>query len=138
MPKKILVVDDEPNVLRIIVARLSADSYNVVTASDAISAVERAQEEKPDLILLDIQMPAGDGTMVFENLKMIESTKSIPVIFMTANPSADIRQLVVEMGARDFVIKPFDANELMAKIKRALGEDPGKYNDVARDKWFRS
>ena len=120
MPKKILVVDDEPNVLRILVARLSADNYNVITASDGILAVEKAQQEKPDLILLDIRMPAGDGTMVFENLKILESTKSIPVIFMTANPSEDIRQYVIEMGARDFIIKPFDANDLLMKIQKAL------------------
>lgn len=123
MPKKILVVDDEPNVLRLVAARLCAHNYNVITASEGISALQKAREEKPDLILLDIRMPAGDGTKVFENLMNAGQVTDIPVIFMTANPSDDIRQKVTEMGAKDFIAKPFDASELIVKVKKALGED---------------
>ncbi len=123
MPKKILIVDDEPNVIRLLSARLSIHNYDIVTASDGISAIEKIHREKPDLVLLDIRMPVGDGTMVFEHVKTVEETRSIPIIFMTANPSEDLRETVIGMGAKDFIAKPFNADELLVKVKKALGED---------------
>ena len=123
MPKKILVVDDELNVLKVIASRLKANNYDVVTASDGTYAVKRALEEKPDLIILDIKMPAGGGISVFENLRRLDSVMMTPVIFITAHPTEEIKKQVLEMGAEDFVAKPFDPDDLLAKVRKALGEN---------------
>ena len=123
MPKKILVVDDEINVIKVIASRLKANNYDVVTASDGTYAVKRALEEKPDLIILDIKMPAGGGISVFENLRRLDSTMMTPIIFITAHPTEEIKQKVLEMGAEDFVAKPFDPEDLLAKVRKALGEN---------------
>lgn len=123
MPKKILVVDDEINVIKVIASRLKANNYAVVTASDGTYAVKRAIEEKPDLIILDIKMPAGGGISVFENLRRLDNTMMTPIIFITAHPTEEIKQKVLEMGAEDFVAKPFDPEDLLAKVRKALGEN---------------
>ncbi|MEM7816479.1 MAG: response regulator [Candidatus Aenigmatarchaeota archaeon] len=122
MAKKILVVDDEPNILLVLASRLKANNFEVITASDGFYAVKKAREEKPDLIILDIRMPAGGGMSVFESLKIIPDTAIIPVIFITAHPTPQLEQKAKEMGAVDFISKPFDADELILKIKKALGE----------------
>jgi len=126
MPKKILIADDEPYMLKLIAARLKANNYEVVMASDGLYAVIKAHEEKPDLIILDIRMPVGGGMGVFENLRMTTDTMLIPIIFITAHPSEEIQRKVMEMGAEDFIAKPFDADELLAKVRKALGEDVDK------------
>jgi len=123
MPKKILVVDDEINVIKVIASRLKANNYDVVSASDGTFAVKKAIEEKPDLIILDIRMPAGGGVSVFENLKRLDSTMMTPIIFITAHPTEEIKQQVLEMGANDFVAKPFDPEDLLVKVRKALGEN---------------
>ena len=123
MPKKILIVDDEINVIKVIASRLKANNYDVVTASDGTYAVKRALEEKPDLIILDIKMPAGGGISVFENLRRLDSVMMTPVIFITAHPTEEIKKQVLEMGAEDFVAKPFDPDDLLAKVRKALGEN---------------
>jgi DNA-binding response OmpR family regulator len=125
MPKKILVVDDEHDMLKLIAVRLKANNYDVVTASDGFYAVKKAHEEKPDLIILDIKMPVGGGMGVFENLRMNSNTMLIPIIFITAHPSEEIKRKVLEMGAEDFIAKPFNADELLAKVRKALREDVG-------------
>jgi len=126
MPKKILIVDDEINVIRVIAARLKASHYDVVTASDGLYAVQKAHEEKPDLIILDVRMPVGGGRGVFENLRMTSDTMMIPVIFITAYADDDLRRYLLEMGAVDFVTKPFNADELLEKVKKALKEEVEK------------
>jgi len=123
MPKKILVVDDDPTILRLIATRLKANNYNVVTAPDAVYAVKKAHEEKPDLIILDIKMPAGGGMSVIENLKMASNTMLIPIICITAEASPEVKRKAIELGAEDFLAKPFHAEELLARVKKALGED---------------
>ena len=123
MPKKILIADDEPNMVRVIAARLKANNYDIVTAFDGIYAVQKAHEEKPDLIILDIKMPAGSGLSVLENLRMTGETMMIPVIFVTAHATEELKHKALEMGAADFIAKPFDPDELIAAVKKALGED---------------
>jgi DNA-binding response OmpR family regulator len=123
MPKKILVVDDEINVIRVIAARLKASHYDVVTASDGLYAVQKAHEEKPDLIILDVRMPVGGGKGVFENLRMTSDTMMIPIIFITAYADDELQRTLLEMGAVDVVTKPFNADELLEKVKKALKEE---------------
>lgn len=123
MPKKILIVDDEINVIKVIASRLKANNYDVASASDGTFAIKKAIEEKPDLIILDIRMPAGGGVSVFENLKRLDSTMMTPIIFITAHPTEEIKKQVLEMGANDFVAKPFDPEDLLMKVRKALGEN---------------
>ena len=120
MPKKILVVDDEPNIVKMICSRLAANNYEFIAAYDGVGAVEKAHKEKPDLIILDIKMPAGTGVSVYENLRNSADTAIIPVIFITAYLEKDIKKKILAMGAKDFITKPFKADVMLTKIKEAL------------------
>jgi len=122
MKRKILVVDDEPQIVRLLALRLKAQNFDVVSAYDGYQCVQVAKEELPDLILLDIKMPLGGGIKAFEKMKSISSTSNIPVIFITAFPSVKVKKLVMEMGAEDFVSKPFNSDLLIDKINIVLGK----------------
>ena len=116
MKKRILVVDDEPNIVRLLSLRLGANNFDVLVAYDGYQCVEVAKEELPDMILLDIKMPLGGGIKAFETIKNLNSTKNIPVIFITAFPSVEVKRQVMSMGAEDFVSKPFNSDMLIEKI----------------------
>lgn len=120
MKKKILVVDDEPQIVRLLSLRLKAHNFDVITAYDGYQCVEVAKLELPDMILLDIKMPLGGGVKAFENLKDIQATSTIPVIFITAYPSVEVKKQVMEMGAEDFISKPFNSDALIKKINVIL------------------
>jgi len=120
MNKKILVVDDELPIIRLLTLRLKANNFEVISAHDGYECVEKAKSELPDLILLDIKMPGGGGISDFKNLKEIENTKSIPVIFITAYPSAEIKKMVMDMGAQGFIAKPFDTEFLTNSVNEVL------------------
>jgi DNA-binding response OmpR family regulator len=120
MNKKILVVDDELPIIRLLTLRLKANNFEVISAHDGYECVEKAKSELPDLILLDIKMPGGGGISAFKNLKEIENTKSIPVIFITAYPSAEIKKMVMDMGAQGFIAKPFDTEFLTNSVNEVL------------------
>ena len=122
MAKKILVADDEPDVVKVLSMRLKAHNYEVIAAFDGLQAVKEAYKEKPDLILLDIMMPLGDGYTVFENLKRSAQIRLIPVIFISALPPRQVQQKVEELGAQGFISKPFDSKALIAEVKKILGE----------------
>lgn len=121
--KKILVADDNPDILDLLGSRLKAKNYDVVSADSGVNALLRVIEENPDLIILDIKMPSGTGIGVFENLKRNSKTANIPVIFITAYAGKEIEEQVEEMGAYGFLPKPFDSEELMRLVRGALGED---------------
>ena len=122
MKKKILVVDDEPQIVRLLSLRLKAKNFNVLSAYDGHQCVQVAKVEIPDMILLDIKMPLGGGIIAFENLKRLSETKNIPVIFITAFPSAEIKKQVMDMGAEDFISKPFKSDVLIDKVNAILKE----------------
>ena len=122
MEKKILIVDDEPQIVQLLHSRLRANQYEVLAAYDPIQGFKLAIEKQPDLIILDIRMPAGGGGRLFENLKAHMKTSLIPVIFITAHPSKDIKDLTMAAGAAGFISKPIDPTELLQKVKLALGE----------------
>lgn len=121
--KKILVADDNPDIIDLLSSRLKSKNYNVVSADSGVNALLRVIEENPDLIILDIKMPSGTGIGVFENLKRNTKTADIPVIFITAYAGKEIEEQVEEMGAYGFLAKPFDSEELMRMIRGALGEN---------------
>jgi len=119
--KKILIVDDEPNILRTVADRLRMTGYEVVTAADGEEGLERALEEKPDLILLDILMPRLDGFATLDRLGQITETRDIPVIMLTARSQAEDVLRATASGAADYVVKPFDLVGLIEKIDKVLG-----------------
>jgi CheY-like chemotaxis protein len=84
MAKKILIIDDEKGIIKVVTSRLIANGYEVISATDGVEGLEKAKKEKPDLVLLDIMMPVMSGYEVIEELKKDDATKSIPVIMVTA------------------------------------------------------
>ena len=122
MKKKILVVDDEPQIVRLLSQRLKANGYETFAANDAYQCIKMTRDVKPDLILLDIKMPAGGGIRAFETLKSSVYTSTIPIIFITAYPGEEIIQQVNDLGADGFFSKPFKSLDLLNKIKELIGE----------------
>jgi len=107
MKKKVLIVDDEHGIVKLMSMRLRAKGYKVFEAFDGLECVNMAIKEMPHLILLDIKMPQVDGFGAFEKLSQIEKTKNIPIIFMTAYNTAEINAQALEIGAKECMSKPF-------------------------------
>lgn len=131
--KKILIVDDERDIVKALMIRLQGAGYDVVTAFDGAQGVFMAHKEKPDLILLDIRMPAGNGFSVTQRLKRSIHTFTIPIIFLTGSPEKNAEDKAMAMGARFYIKKPYDPEELLDAVKRALeeGSDPSlKLEDI--------
>jgi DNA-binding response OmpR family regulator len=122
--KKILIVDDERDIVKALMIRLQGAGYEVVTAFDGAQAIFVAHKEKPDLILLDIRMPAGNGFSVAEKLKHSVNTFSIPVIFLTGSPETNAEERAMTLGARFYIKKPYDPEELLDAVRRALEKEP--------------
>ena len=120
MGKKILVVDDEANVIIMLKTMLETNNYSVVSATDGTKGLKKAIEEKPDLILLDILMPNKDGLATLKELRIKESTKQIPVIMLTAKGESGYLMKAREVGVEDYIIKPYDVQELLELIKRHI------------------
>jgi len=118
--KKILVVDDEPDVASLLTLMLKSQGYNIISAGDGQEALEKARGENPDLILLDIMLPRLDGYKVARMLKFDENFSHIPIIMLTAKIQERDKQMGMEMGANDYVTKPFDTAALLGKIKDLL------------------
>jgi len=114
----ILVVDDEPDVLKALKLRLKANGYQVVFASDTVEAFTIANQENPDLILLDIMIPGGGGFVVAERLKQSAATHHIPIIFLTGIPGGEER--AYKLGASGYIMKPYQPEELIESIHHAL------------------
>lgn len=118
--KKILIVDDEQDVVKILGFKLSINGYTVVATGRGDRVVELAHQQKPDLIILDIKMPGRDGFTVLEELKASPKTMSIPIIFFSGLPPAQIRKQATQFGADGFVEKSADADEILLNIKEIL------------------
>lgn len=117
--KKILVIDDEGDILKFARTRLEASGYRVLTLNSGNRAVEFAEYQKPDLILLDIMMPRENGYNVCRRLKANKATSSIPVVLFTAQYLSEecVKADAEEVGAADYIFKPYDAQTILAKIK---------------------
>lgn len=116
----VLVVDDNPQNLQVLGPMLEKKGYDVAFATSGEQALEFASGEKPDLVLLDIMMPGMDGYQVCERLKKEKTTASIPVIFLTAKSDTDDIVRGFEAGGVDYVTKPFNSAELLARVKTHL------------------
>jgi len=128
MAKKIVLAEDEPQIARLIEFKLKKEGYEVTWKENGEEALKAIKADKPDLILLDIMMSVMDGYEVLRRVKEDENLKSIPVIMLTAR--AQERDVVkgIDMGAEDYITKPFHPAELLARVKRILGKK--KSNDV--------
>lgn len=115
--KTILIVDDEPPIREVLLYNLKKEGYNVIEAGDGITAVNMATEQRPDLILLDIMLPKLDGLSV---CKRIKNTYNVPILMLTAKDSEIDKILGLELGADDYITKPFSVRELVARVKANL------------------
>ena len=119
--KTILVVEDNLDLQRAIKVRLASKGYRVVTAADAVFAVSMALHEKPDVILLDIGLPGGDGFLVMQRLRDLSEMDGIPVILITAREPSINRKRAADEHAFAYFQKPFNDDELLASIESAVG-----------------
>ncbi|MBU8870172.1 MAG: response regulator [Gemmatimonadales bacterium] len=117
---KILLADDDHDILESVRLRLRANNYEVLTASDGIEATRLAKTAHPDLVLLDINMPGGNGHVVAQRIKSDPATISTPIIFLTASTSTVDYEAAREAGVEKFIIKPFAPEELLLAMEELL------------------
>ncbi|MCD6211277.1 MAG: response regulator [Methanophagales archaeon] len=117
---KILIVDDELDTLLPLKRALEMEDFNVIEAQDGVEALEKVRAEIPDLVLLDLMLPKINGFEVCQQLKQDEATSAIPIIMLTAKGETSDKVEGIEIGADDYVTKPFDLAELKARIKAVL------------------
>jgi DNA-binding response OmpR family regulator len=127
--KKILIVDDDLDVRQAMHVRLKANGYDTSFATDAMSSVSEAKKHSPDLIILDLGLPGGDGYTVIERLKRQPALAVIPIIVVSARDVRANRDRAIAAGAKVYLQKPVDNAELLAIIRQALGE-PAEPNDA--------
>ena len=130
MANKILVVDDDLNICELLKLYLEKDGYVVYTANDGKQAVDMFKNKTPDLVLLDIMLPKMDGWQV---CREIRKTSSVPIIMLTAKGETFDKVLGLELGADDYVVKPFDTKEVMARVKAVLRRTKGD-SEATEDK----
>jgi two-component system KDP operon response regulator KdpE len=134
----VLVADDEPRITKLVSLALNSEGFRVVTASGGEEALQKAEEVRPDIVLLDIVMPGMDG---IEVLRQLRERRPVPVILLTAKGSTSDKAKGLDLGADDYVAKPFDLDELAARVRavlrRAMGVAPGggvvTFDDVEID-----
>ena len=116
--KKILIIDDEPEVATLLKLRLEAQGYEVLTATDGQDGMDKIKKDKPDLVLLDVAMPKMDGYTFLQEFKKVTDLKETPVIVLTAK--GEMKDIFTMEGIQDYIVKPFDAVKLLEKIKSYL------------------
>jgi two-component system alkaline phosphatase synthesis response regulator PhoP len=118
--KKVLIVDDEPDILKTTIFRVKSAGYEAISAENGQEGLDKAHDEKPDLILLDWKLPVITGSEVYKKLKEDEETKEIPIIFFTASTETDAVKKMYEMGAKNVITKPYEPEELLAMIAKLI------------------
>jgi DNA-binding response OmpR family regulator len=126
-------VDDDPDVRNGMHVRLKANHYDTFFAADALSSMSEARKNNPDLIILDLGLPAGDGFVVMERLKSIPALAVIPVIVVSARDGLANKERALKAGAKAFLQKPVDNAELLKVIQQALGEPALQTKPVVHD-----
>jgi two-component system, OmpR family, alkaline phosphatase synthesis response regulator PhoP len=121
MKKKILIIDDEPEILLVSSSRLRASGYTVITAHNGEDALARARSEVPDMIIVDVMMPPPDGYSVCKTLKADTLLKTKPVLLCTAEKKDEAHTKSLQCGADGYIRKPFNSAELLATIKKHIG-----------------
>jgi DNA-binding response OmpR family regulator len=120
--KTILIVDDDPDVRLGLHVRLKANNYDVIFAADGMASIAQARKHMPDLIILDLGLPAGDGFSVMERLKANDTLSLIPVIVVSARDVTANMDRALKAGAKAFLQKPVDNTQLLSVIRKVLGE----------------
>ena len=137
VPVKVMIVDDDSNICELLRLYLEKEGWNTVIAHDGVRALELFDIERPDLILLDVMMPRLDGWQVCRELR---KRSACPIIMLTAKGEVFDRVLGLELGADDYVIKPFETKEVVARIKAVLrrtgADDPKKVREVRYDRLY--
>ncbi len=123
MPASILVVDDEPNIVLSLEFIMQNEGYDVTIAKDGEEALQAIKEKVPDLVLLDIMMPAMSGYEVCQRIRANPEWKNIRIVMLTAKGREVDREKGMAMGADDYITKPFAARDLMARVKKILAEE---------------
>ena len=118
--KTILIVDDDKDLLLALSVRLASRGYQILRAPDAATAIIKAAQDKPDLILLDLGLPDGNGFLVMDIVKQLSSAANIPVIVVSARPQDVYKPAALLAGAKDYFEKPYDNGDLMRAIEREL------------------
>jgi DNA-binding response OmpR family regulator len=113
----VLVVDDEPRIIRFVRINLEMEGFRVIEASDGLAAAEQVREKMPDIVILDVMMPEMDG---FETLRMIREISSVPVIMLTVRSSEEDKVRGLDLGADDYITKPFSPRELVSRVRAVL------------------
>lgn len=130
MQRTILVVEDEPILRDTIVYNLRAEGYDVLTAGDGATALDTAQRSRPDLVLLDIMLPVLDGLEVCRQLRQRGETTDVPILMLTARADETDKVVGLELGADDYVTKPFSWRELRARVRALLRRAEPRSNSV--------
>jgi DNA-binding response OmpR family regulator len=131
MSAKILIVDDEPPIIDVLSYNLKQANYQVVIARDGEEALAQAQREQPDLIILDLMLPRLDG---IEVCRILRRERDVPIIMLTARESEVDRVVGLELGADDYVVKPFSVRELLARVKNVLRRTAPRSPEASPDK----
>jgi DNA-binding response OmpR family regulator len=131
--KKILIVDDDPDIRQGMHVRLQANHYDTFFAAGGLSGLAEARKHRPDLIILDLGLPAGDGFTVMERLKKIPFLAVIPIIVVSARDGLGKQKRAFDAGAKAFLQKPVGDAEFLAVIRQALGEPAGTQNHTPYD-----
>jgi two-component system, OmpR family, phosphate regulon response regulator PhoB len=121
MPPKVLIVDDEVDLVRLVQYNLEREGFQVLTAYDGKTTFTRIKEQKPDLLILDLMLPDMSGIKICQQIKDDPKTKALPIIMLTARSSENDRVSGFEAGADDYVVKPFSPKELVLRVKAMLG-----------------
>jgi phosphate regulon transcriptional regulator PhoB len=120
MPSRVLIVEDEPDIRELVVHHLKREGYQVSAAASGEEALRQVQAAPPDLVLLDLMMPAMDGLEVCRRLRQDPATATLPIVMLTAKGDEVDRVLGLEIGADDYVVKPFSPKELLARVRAVL------------------
>jgi two-component system, OmpR family, alkaline phosphatase synthesis response regulator PhoP len=122
MPKKILIVEDDPSFSRAINHIIQKEGYDVITASNGMTGLRMAQEEKPDLLVLDVMLPGLDGFEICQRLRQTQLTTSLPIIMLSAKGQEADRTTGLKVGASEYLTKPIERTLLLEKIAALLGK----------------
>lgn len=116
--KKILIIEDEPDIAESLQARLSLEGFDIILAADGKEGVEKTRSEKPNLVIMDVMLPLVNGYEACKLIRQDKHTKDIPVLFLTALPRVDDAEAAFQAGGNDFLNKPFTDERLMLKIRK--------------------
>ena len=123
--RRILIADDDPDLVRMVSLELRDCGYEVFTANSGVDAVNKVYDVHPDLVILDYEMPRGDGIYVMTKMRTVLETFTIPIIMLTAYDSKDIRGQAFRLSASYFLSKPFKPSDLIQKVKEVLAATSG-------------